>query len=52
MVDVPGSSSRDLIWTHKWPFGGLNELNDLYLRNQKVTLKKLVVDFVCKLFLV
>ena len=28
----------DLVWTHKWPFGGLC---DLRLGNQKVTLKKL-----------
>ena len=34
----PGSSSRDLVWTHKWPLKGLS---DLHLVNQKVTLKKL-----------
>ena len=28
----------DLVWTHKWPFQGLS---DLQLGNQKVTLKKL-----------
>ena len=31
----------DLGWTHKWPFQGLS---DLHFGNQKVTLKKLVVD--------
>ena len=35
---LPGSSSRDLVWTDKWPFRGLSDLN---LGNQKVTLKKL-----------
>ena len=35
---LPGSSGRDLIWTHKWPFQGLS---DLHLGNQMVPLKKL-----------
>ena len=39
MVYLPASSSRDLVWTPKWPFQGLSEL---HLGNQKVTLKKLV----------
>ena len=40
----PASSSRDLVWTDKWPF---QSLDDLHLGNQKVTLKKL--GDVCRL---
>ncbi len=32
----------DLVWIHKWPFQGLN---DLHLGNRKVSLKKLVMIF-------
>ena len=45
MIEAFQVLQSDLVWTHIKPFSGL--VGDLHFGNQKVTLKKLIVDDIC-----